>query len=76
MRFRRPTRGARFVFVAMLAVFGLLAVTAAWFGWWVYALTSLLLAVLFVASAPFVLGQGWKPHPPRRTRRPVVRRRR
>ena len=76
MRFRHPTAAARMVFALVLGVFAALALFAAYEGWWLYAGASVLLAVLFAASAPFVLGRGWQPPAPRPTRRPVVRRRR
>lgn len=76
MRFRHPTFAARVVFALILGVCAALALIAAIEGWWFYFLASTLLAVILVVSAPFVLGRGWKPLPPPRTRRPVKRRRR
>jgi hypothetical protein len=75
-RTRRMGPLALAFFYGMIAVFLLLAAIAGFAGWWVYSIVSLLLGIAFVASAPFVLGKGWRPPQPRPTRRPVVRRRR
>jgi hypothetical protein len=76
MRFRHASRLGKALFAIVLGLFGLMAVVAAYYGWWIDAAISVVLALMFVGSAPFVLGHGWKPRPPRSTRRPVVRRRR
>jgi uncharacterized protein (DUF58 family) len=66
---------AKTFFFGMLVVFIALALVAALAGWWIYGLASLLLAIAFCSSAPFVLGRGWRAPEPKPTRRPVVRRR-
>jgi hypothetical protein len=75
---RRPRLGttARLFYYGILALFVLIGLLAALEGWWLYTLASLLFAVAFLATAPFVLGAGWKPPKPTSTRRPVIRRRR
>jgi hypothetical protein len=75
-RWRAMGLGARVYFCGMIGVFVLLAATAGLAGWWFYSLCSVLLGIAFVASAPFVLGRGWRRPQPGPTRRPVVRRRR
>jgi hypothetical protein len=67
---------AKIFFFGMLSAFTLLAIFAAIGGWWIHAFASILLGVAFLASAPFVLGRGWRASQPEPTRRPVVRRRR
>jgi len=42
----------------------------------VLTLASLVFMALFLCSAPFVFGRGWRKPEPMPTRRPVVRRRR
>jgi hypothetical protein len=69
-------RWASAFFYGMIGLFVLLAVIALIAGWWIYSIFSVVLAIGFVISAPFVLGKGWRPPPPKPTRRPVVRRRR
>ena len=58
---------------ALVVLFALLM------GWWIAALLSAVFGGLFAFAGKFVLGAGWRPPPPplpRRTRRPVYRRRR
>jgi hypothetical protein len=77
MKYRRGMGlAATTFFFGMLGAFVLLATFAAIAGWWIYSFVSILLGIAFVASAPFVLGRGWRPPQPKPTRRPVVRRRR
>jgi hypothetical protein len=75
-RWRAMNVVARVFFSGMVGLFVLLAALAGLAGWWFHSLVSVLLGIAFVASAPFVLGRGWRPPEPRPTRRPVVRRRR
>jgi hypothetical protein len=77
VKYRRPMgRFGRIYFWGTIVVFTLLAVLAAAAGWWLYTLIAVVLGVGFIVSAPFVLERGWRPHAPRPTKRPVVRRRR
>jgi uncharacterized protein (DUF58 family) len=63
--------------IAGMTLFALgLALAALYAGWWLYSLFALLMSVLFLLSAPFVLGKRWAAPRPESTRRPVVRRRR
>lgn len=67
---------ARAFFWGMIGAFAVLAALAAVAGWWLYSLISLVLGMLFVVSAPFVLGRAWRQPSGTPAPRPVVRRRR
>jgi hypothetical protein len=67
---------ARMIYVGMLACCGVIFVISAIAGIWIWAIAAAIFGLVLAVTAPFVLGQKWRPDGPKARTRAVSRRRR